>query len=299
MADDRLSLYHAFYTAANTESISRAAQKLYVSQPSLSKTIHRLEEELDATLFIRTSRGIRLTEEGLLLYDYIKPAMESIFQGEYQLRQMKDMGIGELRIGVSTTLCKYRLLPYLKEFARQNPQVRISIHCQSSNQTMELLEQNKIDIGLVTAPENAEKYDFWEIEEIEDIFVATSSYMDNLKALQITTLTDTKAIFESASVMLLDKKNKTRQYVDAYLIKNNIEAKNLLVVTTMDLLIEFAKTGLGIGCVIREFVKDELKSQQLIEIPLGIPMHKRRIGFAARKQMYIPSAVSAFINYIA
>lgn len=291
--EDYLSLYRIFYTVANTENISRAARQLFISQPSLSKSITRLENQLGTQLFIRTSRGVRLTEEGQLLYGHVHSAFEAIAQGEQQLRHMKDFGISHIRIGVSTTLCKYMLLPYLKYFVERYPHIQITIQCQSSNQTLELLEQNKIDIGLVGLPENNKKYNFYALEEIEDIFVATEAYMDQLKLRHVR---DAREIFGTASVMLLDKQNMTRQYIDDFLEKNHIVTKNLLVVSTMDLLIEFSKIGLGIGCVIREFVKKELADGQLIQISTGIPIHKRKIGFVTARQSYTAPAVENFIG---
>ncbi len=158
---------------------------------------------------------------------------------------------------------------------------------------MELLDQNQIDVGLVGTPEDPKKYRFFELGEIEDIFVATENYIEHM---HLRELASTREIFETASVMLLDKHNMTRQYIDDYMEKNQIITKNLLVVTTMDLLIEFSKIGLGIGCVIKEFVKNELDQGLLAEIPLGFPIHKRKIGFVTQKQAYIPPAVENFIS---
>lgn len=289
---DNLNLYYIFYVAATTENISKAARQLFISQPSLSKSISRLEASLNTRLFIRTSRGVRLTEDGQLLYEQLHTAFGVIRQGEQMLKHRRDVGISHIRIGVSTTLCKYMLLPYLKKFVEHYPNIQITIRCQPSNQTMELLDKKQIDIGLVGTPENPKKYQFYELGEIEDIFVAARAYIEHLTPGGPKHVRD---IFGAASVMLLDKQNMTRQYIDDYMDKNHIVAKNLLVVTTMDLLIEFAKIGLGIGCVIKEFVKKELVDGSLVEIPLDFPIHKRKIGFVMPKQSYITPAAEHFI----
>lgn len=291
--EDHLNLYHIFYIVATTENISKAARQLFISQPSISKSISRLENMLGTKLFVRTSRGVKLTDEGKLLYDHVKNAFISIEQGEHMLRHRQDAGISHIRIGVSTTLCKYMLLPYLKYFSEQYPNIRLTIQCQSSNQTMELLDKSQIDIGLVGLPDNPKKYRFYELYEIEDIFAASKSYIEHMHLRDVK---DTKEIFNIASVMLLDKQNMTRQYIDDYMDKNHISAPNMLTVTTMDLLIEFCKIGLGIGCVIREFVEKELKEGLLEEIPLGIPIHKRKIGFVTQKNNYKAPAVEKFIE---
>ena len=87
-------------------------------------------------------------------------AFETLTLGEEKLKRSIELGVGHLKIGVSATLCKYLLLPYLQEFIRQNPHVSISITCQSTNETLELLEDNKIDIGLVGKPDNLKNIHF-------------------------------------------------------------------------------------------------------------------------------------------
>lgn len=141
--------------------------------------------------------------------------------GEEKLKRSIELGVGHLKIGVSSTLCKYLLLPYLKEFIRQNPHISISISCQSTNDTLKLLEDNKIDIGLIGKPENLKNIHFDFLEEIEDIFVAAKDYLRNLKARGI----QKDHILQSSTLMLLDKNNMTRQYIDDYYRKIRLSSK--------------------------------------------------------------------------
>lgn len=103
--------------------------------------------------------------------------------------------------------------------------------------------------------------------------------------------------FQSATLMLLNKGNMTRQYIDDYLASCRMEADNLLEVSTMDLLIEFAKIGMGIACVIRQFVEKELAEGSLIEVPLPISINKREIGFALPENISQNKAVKEFIHF--
>lgn len=89
----------------------------------------------------------------------------------------------------------------------------------------------------------------------------------------------------------------TRQYIDDYLQENQIEIRDLIEISAMDLLIEFAKINLGVACVIREFVKEELSDGTLIEIPLGFPMHKREVGFAYKKTLKPSKSLELFIDF--
>ena len=291
--NQNLSSYRIFYTVANTGNISKAAKELYISQPAISKSIQKLEESVGCRLFSRSSRGVVLTDEGKLLYDHVSSAFETLTLGEEKLKRSIELGIGHLKIGVSSTLCKYLLLPYLKEFVKQNPHISISITCQSTNETLRLLEDNKIDIGLIGKPASVKNIHFDFLEEIEDIFVATKDYIRNLHARGI----GKDQILSNATLMLLDKNNMTRQYIDDYLQDNQIQVKDSIDISDMDLLIEFAKIGVGVACVIKNFVKDDLADGTLVEIPIGIPIHTREVGFAYRTSAKPSKSLAEFIQF--
>lgn len=291
--NQNLSSYRIFYTVANTGNISKAAKELYISQPAISKSIQKLEESVGCKLFSRSSRGVVLTDEGKLLYEHVSEAFETLTLGEEKLKRSIELGVGHLKIGVSSTLCKYLLLPYLKEFIRQNPHISISISCQSTNDTLKLLEDNKIDIGLIGKPENLKNIHFDFLEEIEDIFVAAKDYLRNLKARGI----QKDHILQSSTLMLLDKNNMTRQYIDDYLQENQIIIKDSIDISDMDLLIDFARIGVGVACVIKNFVREDLVNGTLVEIPLGFPIHKREVGFAYKTTSKPSKSLAEFIHF--
>ena len=130
--EQHLSQYRIFYEVARCGNISRAAKELYISQPAISKAISKLEESLDTRLFLRNSRGVQLTKEGEVLFQHVSTAFESLDRGEKELKRIHDFHIGHLCIGVSSTLCKYVLLPYLKGFIGKYPHVNISMETLST-----------------------------------------------------------------------------------------------------------------------------------------------------------------------
>lgn len=291
--EQNLSLYHIFNCVAETGNISHAARQLFISQPAVSKAITNLEESLDVVLFLRSSRGVRLTEEGKLLHSYTKSAFDTLKQGEDSIRRLHELGIGNLRIGASATLCKYLLLPCLNRFVKENPHIKIAIESQSSAHTLKQLESNTLDIGLVVKPESIDNFHFHSLREIEDIFVATEAYLDNLKLRE-----HSRDIFSSANIMLLDTTNVSRKYIERYFLDNAIEPKQILEVSSMELLIEFAKTGLGVACVIKEFVANELNEGSLVQIPLLTPINKREVGFCYLKNAFLSDSMKKFISFI-
>ena len=274
--EQNLSQYKIFYEVAKAGNISKAAKELYISQPAISKAISKLADSLGLSLFTRSSRGVQLTSEGEILFEHTREAFDALDRGEQELKRIQEFDIGHLRIGVSNTLCKYILLPYLKTFIDQYPHMKVTIESQATAQTLARLEQQKIDLGLVAEPSVRRDLAFIPVMDIQDTFVTTPNYLENLYLREGQ---DT-SLFETGNIMLLDTSNMTRHHVDEYMAENNIFPHQILEVTTMDLLIEFAKIGLGIACVIKELVQKELDSGMLVEIPLDIPIHRRTIGFA-------------------
>jgi DNA-binding transcriptional LysR family regulator len=291
--NQNLSSYWIFYTVANAGNISKAAKELYISQPAISKSIQKLEESLGCKLFSRSSRGVLLTEEGSLLYGHVREAFESLSAGEDKLKRALSLGVGHIQIGVSSTLCKHILLPYLKEYIRRNPHVSISIQCESTNEILRLLDEHKIDIGLIGRPELAKGIHFDHVEFIEDIFVATKEYLQHIRDRGIAE----NDILGNATLTLLDKNNMTRQYIDDYLTAHHIEVAETIDASNMDLLIEFAKIGVGISCVIKSFVTKELTDGSLVEVPLPFPLEKREVGFAYKEQLAPTKTLLSFIQF--
>lgn len=278
--DQNLSQYRIFYAVASAGNISRAAKELYISQPAISKSISKLEDSLGTTLFTRGSRGVQLTEEGALLFAHTKAAFEQLSAGELELKRIKEFNMGHIRIGVSNTLCRFIMVSYLKDFIARYPHIKITIESQSTTHTLSMLEQQQIDVGLIAEPQRHQKnLHVLPVMDIEDIFAASPTYLENLRLREGADAD----VFQVGNIMLLDKNNIPRHYIDDYMSLNHITANNLLEVTTMDLLIEFTRIGLGIGSVIKEFVQEDLENGRLVQLKLDTPIHKRTIGFACHK----------------
>lgn len=290
---ESLSGYRIFYEVANCKNISRAASQLYISQPAISKSIQKLEEQLGAKLFIRSSKGVLLTPEGQMLYETVQEAFSSLDSGIERLRQRVSMGMGSLRIGVSSTLCKHTLLPYLTEFTRREPNVSLSITTGSSRETLSLIEEDKVDVGLVGKPERMDDITFEPETCIQDCFVAAPDYLKRLDQDRI----GKDQILSRATVMMLNEENMTRLYIDDFLRRRQIRIRETLDISDMDLLISFAKLGIGVAAVIRNFVEEDLAKHVLVELPLpgGRTIPSREIGFAYKKNHLQNPALVKFL----
>ncbi len=306
--NQNLSFYRIFYATALAGNISKAADELFISQPAISQSIKKLEQSLDTALFVRSSRGVQLTEEGELLFSHVKSAFRTLEAGEHQLRLRRELGMGHLRIGVSSTLCKYVLLPYLTDFVKLHPHIQVTIACQSTNHTLQMLEHEELDLGLTGRPEHLHGMKFYPVRQIQDIFVASREYLDHLLLFleqnkqespsDVSGLlaSNSALLLKSGILMMLDKDNLTRQYLDQYFKEQQLFPENILEATSMDLLIDFAKIGLGIACVIREFVEEDLKAGTLLELPAPFPIASREIGFVFSWKQANQELIEELIN---
>jgi len=285
-----LELYKIFHTVAYYKNISRAAQALYISQPAVSKSIKKLEQSIDVILFSRTSRGVALTTEGKIFYEYIEKALHLIADGENILTELKDKKQGVITIGRSTILCKHFLLPHLKPFINQYPDIKIKIINKTTFETLKQIDQGLIDFGIVSRPFHLDSYTFIKLADIQDIFVAEKQYLTSLD------LENANDIFAKGIFMLLEADNITRQYIDQFFIENDILLTHEIEINNMDFLIEFAKIGLGITATIKSFIEKELESGALIEIPVSPPIPKRSVGIIYSKKKPLTIATQTFLS---
>jgi DNA-binding transcriptional LysR family regulator len=284
--------YRVFYFTAKTGSLSKAAEHLFITQPAVTHTIKQLEAKLGGQLFFRTSKGVNLTSEGEALYQYIEQAYHFIENGERKIAEMHQLIDGEIKIGAGDTLCKHFLLPHLTTFHETYPAIKIQVTNRTTPETVTLLKQGKIDLGIVNLPLSDKDLDVQETMTIEDCFIAGEAFKQ---------LTEKPITWEQLSgnpVMLLEKGSVTREYLDRYSQGQGVAIKPEIELGSVDLLVEFARTGLGIACVIKNFIKDELMSGQLFEIQLEKPIPARGIGIVTLKDVPLTAAADRFISRI-
>ncbi|MCI9420436.1 MAG: LysR family transcriptional regulator [Eubacterium sp.] len=284
---DHLAKYKIFLLVAECKSISKAATQLYLSQPAVSIAIKKLEQSLNTTLFIRRSKGVALTEKGKILYDSVKQAFHLISDTEQIITSSKSTG--HLRIAASNVLCKYFLMPYLKAFTHQYPNTDVSITCTSSSNACFMIENSDIDLALVAKPDHLGQAQYHSLGIIEYIFVCTPAYRNKFTC-------SNDEIFQYGNIMLLNQDNGSRTHINNYYAKNNIIPSHILEVNDMDLLIEFAKMGIGISCVVKQFVEDECNASSLMELTLTKPIPPREIGFLYHHIQPFNDNILKFIN---
>ena len=147
-----LEYYKVFYHVAECKSLTLAAVRLSISQPAVSQSVRQLEREVGAKLFVRTSKGVKLTPEGELLFSYVSKGYVQMETGEKKLAQMMNLELGELHIGASDMTLRFYLLPYLEQFHEKYPNIRVVVSNAPTPETLCYLQEGKIDFGVVSTP---------------------------------------------------------------------------------------------------------------------------------------------------
>lgn len=272
-------LYRIFYTVANHGNITKAAAELNISQPAISKSIKNLEDGLGGKLFVRTKRGVVLTVEGKEFYNYIKQAIEFIGNAENKFTDLINLEVGSIKIGISVTLTREFLLPYLKEFHDRYPKIDIQIATNVSSELFTKLRNGLIDMIILNLNDKNYGSDIEVIKckKISDCFVFNDSFKELInKEISISELNNYPLILQA-------KGSNTREFLDNFAKEKGITLRPNIELASYSLVVDFAKIGLGIGYVTKEYIKKELKSGELNIVNLKEKIPNRYIGIAVSK----------------
>ncbi|WP_054024837.1 LysR family transcriptional regulator [Bacillus sp. FJAT-28004] len=285
-------LYKVFYWAAKTGSLSNAAKSLFITQPSVSHAIKQLEDSFGIILFYRNSKGVALTQEGATLYSYIEKSQILISLAEEKMAALKNLDSGELRIGGSDSLFKHYMLPYLESYLQKYPGIKLHLNHGTTPETISFLKEGKIDLGVVRMPIVDSQLEVLRGIELQDCFVAGARYIE---------LKDRVLSLEQLlqyPIILFSRNSRVRMAITELFENYGYQIKPEIEVGSVDLLIEFARKGLGISYVTKEFISKELEEGSLFEIQLDIKMPPSQVGFMIMRNLPLSNAASKFIELV-
>lgn len=290
---ENLEYYKVFYYVARCENLTAAAAELSVSQPAVSQALKQLEEALGTKLFVRASRGIRLTKEGQVLYEYVKEGYEKILLGEKMISSMLRLDSGELKIGASDMTLKYYLLPHLEKFHEQYPGIKVTVTNAPTPRALDLLHDGKIDFGVVSTPfDQRQGIRVREVREIEDVFVAGRKFIQyKNRMLDLQEL-------EGLPIIFLEGATSTGRYMDEFLKQNQVTLRPEFELATSDMIVQFALRSLGVGCVVRDFASEYLEDGRLFELRFNKIIPKRQICVVTEERAFLSKAAQEFLKNI-
>ena len=284
-----LELYRVFYVVAKHKHMTRASEELHISQPAISQSIKKLEEQLGGTLFLRSNKGMELTEEGKMFFEYVKGALELINNAENEFTSFKDLSKGEIKIGCSTTLTKLILLDALKEFHKDYPNININITNDLTGSLINDLKIGKLDFVIFNESNIKEtNLNLEKIKELKQGFIYNPSFFKD----DVNNFED----INKYPLILQKEESNSRQLLDYIALQHNVKLNPKMEVVSQELITEFVNIGLGIGYSIIDLAQRNFANLKELNINKTLP--KINIYLATNKSVSLTFASKTFIEYL-
>lgn len=293
MNNINLELYKVFYFVAIEKNLTKAAKKLFISQPAITQSIKKLEEQIGYTLFYRTKHGMSLTEAGTILYDHLKLPIECILESKQKIKEEIEEKNHIIRIGAGNTLFKNNVIEPLKKFKKKYPNVIIEVLDGSTKDLFQQIENNLLDILLINLPTMYDTiYPVQIIERVQDAFIASKDlkeYQD--RCFSFPELNELPLVLQKSS-------SSSKRFLEKLCKKYNTELKPSYELLTYSLVLDFVKAGLAVGFINKSHIKKELEKKELYEIKTNFEIPSREIGLVINPKKQNNPILKDFIHYL-
>ncbi len=269
-----LELYKIFVFVAKEENITKASEKLNISQPAVTKHIKNLEEQLGVTLFKRNKYGMELTDKGRELYKEVSESILKIYKAEERVRSNRN-----IHLGSHVTMLSRMFGKCIADYYELNPNSQIEVTNETFNDMLNMLENQKLDIVLSKKVDesvyNTNKIEFIKLGLLHDIFVinTNSRYKDIVfskeKLAQEKIYAPKKTSLTSINLMK-----------ELKLTADTENIKNITYTTMLGIL----KTEDSIGIITKEYIKDELEGNKLAILKTDFEFEPMEFGIYINKE---------------
>ena len=261
-----LDRYYVFYQVARCKNITQAAAALYSSQPNVTHAVKELERQLGCTLFVRTNKGVQLTPEGALLYAHVLPAVEHLHRAEEELKLQTQLRMGSISIGASEVALRCLLLPILRQFRLEYPDIQVRVSNFSTPQAVSALEDGLVDLAVVTTPvEPGKGIRQTQLRKIRETAVCSPG-LGLFPARPIT-----PEELAQYPLISLGRSTMTYRLYERWFLDNGLPFRPDIEAATADQILPLVQNDLGIGFVPEDFVARETGSVRQLELTRALP----------------------------
>jgi DNA-binding transcriptional LysR family regulator len=284
----------AFVEVARRRSVSRAAEALFVTQPALTARLQGLERNLGARLFVRTPRGMKLTEAGESFLPYAVRALDSLTDGRMQVNALERGGAGRLAIGAAPAVSTYVLPGLLKRFAQSHPRVEVRVRTGHSEEMLELVLREQVDVGLVRALQHR---DISSTPLYEDRLILVVDPEHPFAASGGIRLAE----ISGQQLILFDRTSSYHELTSALFRRAGISPNGVMELDNIDAAKKMVEQGFGVALLPHTSVADELAAGTLAEVAVQDAESVRREIVAIRRRDAGPATgtVGAFLDTFA
>lgn len=291
--DVNFEYYKIFYYVAKYENITKAAKALGSNQPNVTRVMKILESQLNCRLFIREARGIRLTDEGELLYSHVEIAYKHLLNAQEEICRQDSLRCGTVEIGATETALHLFLLNVLHGFKMKYPAIKIKIHNHTTPETINHLISGKLDFAVITTPFEVPKTLYCEkVVDFEEILVGGTQYKNLCK-----TSLELKDI-ENYSWVGLGRGSATYNLYKNFFFEHKIDIELDMEVESSDLMLPLIENNFGIGFVPVKMALPLLEEKKLVQIHINSDIPKRSIQIVSDKGRGKSLAADTFYKYL-
>ena len=289
MSDVNFEHYKVFYYVAKSGNITSAARALYLSQPSVSRAVATLEEELGCRLFTRSKKGVELTPEGRQLYKHVRIACKHFFSAEEELSLMQTETTGILRLAVSDAAFQQRIISRISAFHTNYPSVHLKIDNMPTPETIEAVHNNVVDMAVVTTPfRSPYALNITELCELSDIAVAGQGFAFlKDKTLSLAELND-------YTFITLEEGSTTRSFFDELFSRHGILMSPDIELGSISQILPLIRSDLGIGFVPARIADDDIRLGNIFRIKLKEKIPPRSICLITDSDYEVNDVMTAF-----
>jgi len=259
-----MNLHHLrlFAAVVDQGGFTRAAEALNLSQPAISKSLSELERQLDLVLIERTGRVVRLTDAGRTLYARASELFGVERAAEQELRELRGLKRGTLRIAASTTIATYMLPPYLGRFHTRHPRVRIQTTSANTRSVLRMLLESRVDVALVEGPVADQRVTVQPWRDDELIVIAPPSHpLTKSPRATVSMLAD-------EAFLVREPGSGTRVVTERALAAQSVRLTNTMRVGGTEAIKQAVAAGLGLAIVSRAAAADQLALGRVTELPI-------------------------------
>jgi len=289
MEFDQLRL---FVDLVREQNFTKVAERNSITQPAVSLSIQKLEEELGTKLLERTTRKVLVTEEGRILYDYAREILAKAQEAKTVLQERQDRVLGTIRMATVHSVGLYELPATLKEFIRRYPDVNLHIEYKLSDQVYHAVADGEADLGLVAYPE--ERGGITSVPFFEDELVLICGGDHPVGRKEHVRLSD----LHGCAFVAFGSEIPTRKAIDAMLHQNDVRVDIRMQCDNIEILKKMVEVGLGVSLVPLLSVRHEARSGTLKVHRLSDLTVRRPLAVIHRKGKSLPRPQRAFVDLL-
>jgi len=287
-----LNQLRTFLETAKCGSLTGASEKLCTSQPAISRQIVALEKEFGLSLFSRHSRGVRLTEAGRCLFQYVEKSLLLLEKAEKALAELRDLESGIITVGASTTIGNYLVPGWLANFSKLYPRIDVSLQVENSNNVILSVLEGKLDIGLMAGPVNSPELCHEYLMD-DDVVLLVGPEHPWLKDRPVF-----PASLQQETLILRETGSATRQAIEFFLEKEKIRPAKTIILGNTEAIKRAVMAGMGVTFLSKNTVSIELAHNLLYEIKDPNLTFKRPLFTVYPKGVRLSPAILAFLSTI-